>query len=155
MVSLSGLWLSNGCCLYCFSKADSIVTSKLLVKLQTYGITGQLLAWISLFLTNRTQRVVIDYCLSSECDVISGVPQGTVLGPILFLIYINDVEHVCCGDTKLQLFADDVKLYSNVSIYDASRSLHQSLDNLVAWANEWQLAVNISKCAVVSLSSKP
>jgi ribonuclease P/MRP protein subunit RPP40 len=90
-----------------FSKAiDSIVTSKLLVKLEMYGITGQLLAWT--FLTNRTQRVVVDYCFSPECDVISGVPQGTVLGPILFLIYINDIEHVCCGETKLQLFADDV-----------------------------------------------
>jgi hypothetical protein len=80
------------------------------------------------------------------------VPQGTVLDPILFLIYINNIEHVRCGETKLQLFADDMKLYSNVNIEDASLFLQRTLDNLVEWANDWQLSVNISKCAVISLS---
>jgi ribonuclease P/MRP protein subunit RPP40 len=119
-----------------------------------YGISGQLAKWISAFLTNRTQRVVIDYCFSSECAVISGVPQGSVLGPILFLIYINDIEHICCGNTKLQLFADDAKIYSNINIENASSLLQRSLDNLAEWAKEWQLSINISKCAAVSLSGK-
>jgi ribonuclease P/MRP protein subunit RPP40 len=110
---------------------------------------------IGTFLTNRTQRVVIDYCFSSECAVTSGVPQGTVLGPILFLVYINDIDHVCCGNTRLQLFADDAKLYSNINIENASSLLQKSLDNLAIWAREWQLSININKCAVVSLSSKP
>jgi ribonuclease P/MRP protein subunit RPP40 len=119
-----------------------------------YGISGQLAKWISAFLTNRTQRVVIDYCFSSECAVISGVPQGSVLGPILFLIYINDIEHICCGNTKLQLFADDAKIYSNINIENASSLLQRSLDNLAEWAKEWQLSINICKCAAVSLSGK-
>jgi hypothetical protein len=95
-----------------FSKAfDSIVHSKLLFKLELYGITGLPLRWIEVFLSNRLQRVVLDYCFSPVCDVISGVPQGSVLGPMLFLIYVIDIDSVCCGNTALQLFADDAKLY--------------------------------------------
>jgi ribonuclease P/MRP protein subunit RPP40 len=94
-----------------FSKAfDSIVPSKLLFKLELYVITGNLLKWIRGFLTNRKQCVVIDRFYSPVAAVISGVPQGSVLGPILFIIYINDIDTVCCGETALQLFADDAKL---------------------------------------------
>ena len=92
---------------------DSIVLCKLLAKLNALGIDGKLLAWLSAFLHNRRQSVVIENCFSSVGDVISGVPQGSVLGPVLFLIFINDIEHICCGDTNLQLFADDCKLYSS------------------------------------------
>ena len=139
-----------------FAKAfDSIVPSKLLFKLEQYGISGQLLKWLSGFLTNRTQRVIIDYCFSSECAVISGVPQGSVLGPILFLVYINDIDSVCCGNTVLQLFADDAKLFSKINIDTVTSTLQQSLDKLASWAKEWQLSININKCAVLSISNKP
>ena len=87
-------------------------------------------------------------------DVISGVPQGSVLGPVLFLIFINDIESVCCGSTNHQLFADDLKLYSTVEVDDGSQSLQQSIDNLVAWADRWQLGINISKCAVLNVGPK-
>jgi hypothetical protein len=138
-----------------FSKAFSlIVSSKLLFKLQSYGITGLLLNWIRCFLSNRTQCVVTERCQSAFQKVISDVPQGSVLGPILFLIYINDIDSVCCGDSHLQLFADDAKLYSSISIGSPSVSLQQSLDNLTSWANAWQLKINIGKCAIMSLSSK-
>jgi hypothetical protein len=139
-----------------FTKAfDSIVQSKLLLKLEIFGISGLLLKWISGFLTNRTQCVVIDYCFSTQCAVISGVPQGSVLGPLLFIVFINDIDTVCCGKTVLQLFADDAKLYSNINIDNSCLTLQQSLDSLVRWAKEWQLSINISKCAVLSLTSKP
>jgi hypothetical protein len=139
-----------------FSKAfDSIVTSKLLYKLESYGVTGLLLKWIECFLSNRIQCVVLDHTFSPFSQVVSGVPQGSVLGPILFLLYINDIESVCCGTTKLQLFADDAKLYSSINIDAASVSLQQSLDNLAAWSIDWQLVINISKCAVLSVSTIP
>ena len=137
-----------------FSKAfDSIVHSKLLFKLELYGISGHLLKWISSFLSNRMQCVVTDYFYSPICSVISGVPQGSVLGPILFIIYVNDIDSVCCGDTTMQLFADDAKLYSNVVVDSASTSLQLSLDRLTQWANVWQLHININKCSVLPVTS--
>jgi ribonuclease P/MRP protein subunit RPP40 len=133
---------------------DSIVSSKLLVKLEMYGISGKLLEWIRCFLTNRTQYVTIDHCFSAACAVISGVPQGSVLGPLLFLVYINDIESVCCGSSTLQLFAGDAKLYSEIDINYGSLTLQLSLDRLADWADTWQLTININKCAILSLSRK-
>jgi low affinity Fe/Cu permease len=98
---------------------------------------------------NRTQCVVIDYCFSTQCAVISGMPQGP---PLLFIVFINDIDTVCCEKTVLQLFSDDAKLYNNISIDNSCLTLQQSLDVLACWAKEWQLSVNISKCAVLSLS---
>ena len=134
-----------------FSRAfDSIVFSKLLSKLSSYGIDGKLLSWLDAFLHNRLQYVVIENCFSNVSDVVSGVPQGSVLGPIMFLIFINDIETVCCGDTDLQLFADDLKLYSSVNVSCNSLTLQQSIDNLALWADKWQLNININKCAVLT-----
>jgi len=136
---------------------DSIVYSKLLYKLQCYGICGKLLSWISAFLNNRSQSVVVGNTSSVYIDVISGVPQGSVLGPILFILYINDIDAVCQSNTKLKLFADDLKLYSIVEIDNLSSSsvtLQQSLENVYRWANEWQFSINVSKTNVLSLSNK-
>ena len=104
---------------------------------------------------NRSQCVTIDHCFSNVCDVISGVPQGSVLGPILFLIFINDIESVCCGSSKVKLFADDAKLYTRVDLNIPSVSLQQSLDRLSTWAETWQLTINIKKCSVTSIGNKP
>ena len=76
-------------------------------KLEWYGISGKLLNWISAFLHNRYQCVALEHCFSSVVQVESGVPQGSVLGPILFIIFINDIDSVCHGNTTLKLFADD------------------------------------------------
>jgi hypothetical protein len=80
--------------------------------------------------------------------------KGQYLGPYYFFIYINDIDTVCCGNTHLQLFADDAKLYSSINVDEASVLLQRSLDNLCTWASEWQLTINISKCAVISISSR-
>jgi hypothetical protein len=106
------------------------------------------------FLYNRQQYVVIENCFSGVADVISGVPQGSVLGPVLFLIFINDIDSVCCGNTVSQLFADDLKLYSSVTVTNSSLSLQQSIDKLVEWSVKWQLAINIGKCAVLTVGSR-
>ncbi len=74
-------------------------------------VGSDLLNWIFAFLCGRKQRVMIGSVSSSYCDVISGVPQGSVLGPLLFLLYVNDIVSCAEGDVKLRLFADDVKLY--------------------------------------------
>jgi hypothetical protein len=138
-----------------FSKAfDSIVFSKLLSKLEQCGITGTLLKWLSGFLHGRTHRVVIENCFSSFTDVASGVPQGSVLGPILFLIFINDIVKSCCGNTSVKLFADDVKLYNIYNCEDDILNLQQSVDKLIYWSYVWQLKVNVDKCHILSIRNR-
>ena len=134
---------------------DSIVHSKLILKLQSFGISGKLLVWLTAFLSNRTQCVAIENCLSDEKCVLSGIPQGSVIGPILFLLFINDVDSVCSGTTNFKLFADDLKLYSNVTCPSSSNTdLQHSLDNLLLWANTWQLTINTNKCSVLGLHGR-
>lgn len=76
------------------------------------------------------------------------------MGPVLFIIFINDIGCVCNGCTSLKLFADDLKLYSAVSVSGPSLSLQQSIDNLVTWSNDWQLPININKCSILSISKQ-
>ena len=104
-----------------FSKAfDSVSHQRLLLKLNYYGITGNSLSWIENFVLDRTQCVLVSGTRSSWISVTSGVPQGTVLGLLLFLIYINDIAHNL--NTKIKLFADDAVFYSEVSnVHDMTR----------------------------------
>ena len=113
------------------------------------GIGGALLTWIRSFLSERKQCVVVDYCYSSWVEVISGVPQGSVLGPILFLIFINDVAEILDNQTSCSLFADDLKIYSAVDVNTGHFSLQNSLDRLVQWCCKWQMAINVSKTFVL------
>ena len=128
---------------------DSIVHSKLLYKLQCYGICGKLLTWISAFLFGRTQSVVVDNTNSTYINVVSGVPQGSVLGPLLFILFINDIDQVCHFNTKLKLFADDVKMYSVIEKNNScSSTLQQSISNICRWAELWQFGINPNKTTV-------
>ena len=96
-----------------FSKAfDKVAHSRLLYKLKYYGIRGNLLTWLSSFLHGRSQQVVVDGAKSPVCKVTSGVPQDSVLGPTLFLIYINDI--VLNVKSEIRLFADDILLYRTI-----------------------------------------
>lgn len=135
-----------------FSRAfDSIVFAKLLLKLQSYGVDGKLLQWIGAFLSPRVQRVVVEGRCSFVANVRSGVPQGSVLGPVLFLVYINDVTDICSGGVQLKLFADDLKLYTAIDSIQCANNLQSTIDRLSVWSTDWQLNINISKCNSLTL----
>ena len=132
-----------------FSRAfDSVVHRKWLLKLESFGIHGLLLLWIAAFLANRLQCVVVENSQSDWMPVISGVPQGSVLGPVLFILFINDVCGSCNNDVSFSLFADDLKLYSTVHTGDQNSPLQQALNKLVDRADKWQLPININKTSV-------
>ena len=134
-----------------FSKAfDKVNHEKLLYKLYQYGVKGNILGWVRGFLCHRTQTVVVDGDESSEVPVTSGVPQGSVLGPILFLVYINDLpNHVT---SKVRLFADDTALYLSLNKQTDSITLQKDLDNLQVWEHLWDMEFNPSKCQVIQIT---
>jgi hypothetical protein len=133
-----------------FKKAfDSVCHNKLLIKLKGYGINGNLLNWLKSFLSNRKQRVRVNSYYSKWSDVSSGVPQGSVLGPILFLLYINDLVDVvnAFGGCKIKLFADDVKVYwVRDAKYEVTNTLQKCIDAIQKWSILWQLPISHSKC---------
>ena len=112
-----------------FQKAfDKVPHSRLLSKLQAHGITGNILKWLQDWLTDRKQRVVINGTSSEWQNVISGVPQGSVLGPILFLVYVNDIdEGLSC---KISKFADDTKIASRVITTTDKEAFQTNLERL-------------------------
>ena len=128
-----------------FSKAfDKVPHNRLMSKLDFYGIRGDLHRWIESFLRNRQQTVVLEGSKSSTSSVISGVPQGTVLGPTLFLIFINDL--LSYVKSPVRLFADDCVIYREIkSSLDAS-TLQSDLNNLHRWEREWLMELNPEKC---------
>src|SRR5215813_11252394 len=131
-----------------FQKAfDKVSHFKLITKLSNIGIGGDLLKWISSWLTNRKQRVMINGSYSQWRDVGSGVPQGSVLGPLLFLIFINDMGRNVGG--KFSFFADDCKIMRVVNENGDIQNLQDDLDKLYNWANEWDMSFNVGKCHVV------
>ena len=118
------------------SKAFDVVPhQRLLEKLQHYGINGHILMWISEFLFGRTQCVVVDGAASSWSAVESGVPQGTVLGPLLFLLYINDLPD--CVKSEVRLFADDCLLYRTIEGIPDQLALQSDLTKLQQRTDLW------------------
>ena len=136
-----------------FSKAfDKVPHERLCHKLSHYGINGHLLDWIKSFLTDRTQSVVIDGESSCPSTVLSGVPQGTVLAPLLFLIFINDItQDLQC---TVRLYADDILIYNIIHLPNDSEHLQQDLCTLQAWARRWQMEFNPTKCVHLTISNK-
>jgi len=116
---------------------------RLLSKLRSYGVEG-ILEWIENFLIGRKQKVTVGDAESNWTDVSSGVPQGSVLGPILFVIYINDLPENVSSNVKM--FADDTKLYKHINNEDDCRVLQEDLTALQRWSSTWLLRFNASKC---------
>ncbi len=140
-----------------FAKAfDKVPHQRLNLKLQHYGIRGCLADWIKDLLTDRKQQVVVDGASSSSSEVLSGVPQGTVIGPLLFLIYINDIVRDISSSTSVRLFADDCLMYRQIKSTEDQHQLQADLDQLQHWADTWLMHFNVKKCFSmhVSLSNR-
>ncbi|BHF83989.1 hypothetical protein SprV_0902713900 [Sparganum proliferum] len=135
-----------------FKKAlDSVPQKRLLHKLRNAGIRGRLLAWIQSFSAGRSQRVQVGRQQSSEVSVVSGVPQGSVLGPTLFIVFINDcVKDLDCDAI---LFADDIKLWKVIHHVADADHLQANLNRLEDWSKRWLRPINIGKCNFLQLGS--
>ena len=133
-------------CIYLdFAKAfDRVPHQRVLTKLYNLGIRGKLINWIKDFLHGREQRVVINNNYSDWTNVVSGIPQGSVLGPTLFTIFINDIPVDI--NSSIKIFADDTKLYNDAHL---SNLIQNDLNKLVQWSNIWLLPFNIDKCKVL------
>ena len=121
----------------------------MLSKLKGYSIQGKLLEWIENFLKDRKQRVQVDGSSSEWADVTSGIPQGSVLGPLLFLVYINNLPDVV--HSFIKLFADDAKLYAVVNIARDATVFQNDLGSLTNWSEIWQINFNYDKCTHMHL----
>ena len=128
---------------------DKVPHRSLLNKLRWYKIDNNVISWIGSFLTNRLQRVRLEDSFSSWAKVLSGIPQGTILGPLLFLIYINDIMDVC-KESELFVYADDAKLFSHINSAKDVITLQNDLNVMNNWIKEWSLKLNIDKCRIVS-----
>jgi len=133
-----------------FQKAfDSVCHAKLFDRLSSLGICGNLLDWLKSFLTGRTQCTRVGDTLSDSTNIISGVIQGSCVGPLLFVLFINSITKQLGPDVKCILFADDVKLYSVVKTSNDYINLQIGLDRIVDWSQRNQLPISIKKCSVI------
>ena len=134
-----------------FSKAfDKVPHARLIDKLASVGIGGPVLQWIRAWLTGRMQRVVLNGSASEWLPVLSGVPQGSVLGPLLFLVFINDIDGALDLTTSVIFkFADDSKVLHKVESEEDRKQLQEEIDNLCKWSEDWQMLFNAGKCKVL------
>ena len=132
-----------------FEKAfDRAPHKRLISKLYSYNINEDIINWIKAYLENRVQRVRVNSCFSNWANVVSGIPQGSILGPLLFIIYINELPNIC--DSHLFLYADDAKVYRQIFNSQDKENLQNDLIKLNSWADNWLIKLNISKCKKVS-----
>jgi len=125
-----------------FAKAfDTVPHSRMMNKLYSYGIRGKVWSWIEDYMCNRKECVIVNGTRSS---VTCGVSQGSVLGPLLFLIYINDLPDVVFNLVKL--FADDTKVFARIRSLSDCQKFQTDLSALQSWSKIWLLQFNISKC---------
>ena len=138
-----------------FMKAfDKVPHERLLRKVEAYGISGPLLGWIRSFLTGRKQRVRVGEDSSKWTQVTSGIPQGSVLGPTLFVLYINDLPDSIRNNSTAVMFADDTKLFARTDTSKDKEKLQEDLDCVCKWSSLWLLKFHPDKCKVLSLGYK-
>ena len=146
-----------GAVFFDFKKAfDSIPHSPLLSKLEAIGLDPHIITWIHNYLAERQQRVVFNGVSSVPSSVVSGVPQGSILGPLLFLIYIDDITQVnLSAASRLVLYADDILLYRRIfSSFEDYRILQSDIDALANWTTSNSMSFNVSKCKSMIISRK-
>ena len=137
-----------------FRKAfDTVPHQRLICKLKSYNIKGPILNWIVSFLTNRSQYVKINNSVSSNLKVSSGVPQGSVLGPTLFIYFINDLPNVV-HNSKVKIFADDTKAYNCIHDINDVNNLQNVIDEMFLWTQKWLLKFNKDKCKILHIGKK-
>ena len=133
-----------------FMKAfDTVPHKRLIYKLRMNGINPSILRWIEGFLTGRQQQVCVNGSMSKWADVTSGIPQGSVLGPILFVIYINDLPNKIKSD--IYMFADDTKVFRTIKTNNDQCIIQDDLDELTAWSTKCLLTFHPDKCKVMHL----
>ena len=124
----------------------------LFVKLRNFGVAGNLLRWFEDYLSGRYQRVTVMGITSEPLPVLSGVPQGSILGPLLFLVYVNDLTKSTSSNTIVTMFADDTKCHRALQHPDDNTILQSDLDKITVWRHDWKMSLNQSKCGVVDFS---
>lgn len=135
-----------------FAKAfDKVPHRRLLEKFKAHSVEGNVLCWIESWLSGRQQRTVLNGAASGWEDVWSGVPQGSVLGPLAFIVFINDLDVACSMITIMNKFADDTKIANIVHNQADISDLQACLNGLVTWADTWGMAFNVTKCKVMHL----
>ena len=133
---------------------DTVPHAKLISKLSNLDIPTHLVSWISSYLCSRKQQVGVSGANSTPVDVISGVPQGSVLGPTLFLIYIDGLAEIPLTGGSLSMFADDILLYKVVRSLSDFQDLQSDVNSLVQWTSDHDLKLNAKKCKSLLLSRK-
>ena len=137
-----------------FRKAfDTVPHPELLSKLSNYGITGKLWQWLKEYLTNRWHCTAIDGSKSSFLPVTSGVPQGSILGPFLFILYLNDLP-LTTKHSKILSFADDTKCYQVTRGISDVDHLQEDLYNIGTWSSNWKMSFNVNKFACIQFCNK-
>ena len=139
-------------CLDVCKAFNKVPHKRLLKKLWGYGIRGNIHTLVKDFLTNRTQQVKVNDSSSEPVKVTSGVPQGSVLGPVLFLIYINDLT--CTIAVIIKIFADDAKIYGSISTVEHVQEVQVSIDQSEMWAEIWEMFFNLKKCKHLHTGSR-
>lgn len=127
---------------------------KLVEKLRLLGLQDIVVNWIESYLSNRKQVVEINKNVSNFLPVTSGVPQGSVLGPLLFLIYINDIANEIAAPVQVRLFADDCLIYSPVSTVEDQWRLNNALQEVKHWSDKWDMKINYEKSLFANITNK-
>ena len=150
-------WVDDGKCVdviyFDFSKAfDKVCHRRLAVKMEAAGIRGKVKEWICEWLNGRRQKVVVEGMESSWEDVLSSVPQGTVLGGILFSLYVNDIDEGVLA--FLRKFVDDTKMASIIENEEDAMALQRDIDTMVEWSRKWAMVFNVGKCKVLHIGRR-
>ena len=134
-----------------FMKAFDKVPHGRLLKKESYGINGHILKWIEGFLIGRQQQVVVNGSTSKWHPVSSGIPQGSVLGPILFVVYINDLPE--CGNSNVYFFADDTKMFREIIGATDLETFQKDINELSGWSQKWLLHFHPDKCKIMFIGN--